>query len=115
MVADGEQAVQACREARFDVVLMDLSMPVLDGLTATEQIRRRYPTDALPIIAVTADAYQQTRRDCLEAGLTDLLVKPFTPAELRAAVASANTRREPAPELVRAASSSPFSTVLAAR
>ena len=81
---DGRQAVQRCRESRFDVILMDLQMPGMDGLEATAAIRQMQvdqdrPT---PIIAMTARAMRDDRQRCLEAGMDGFLAKPVDPKEL---------------------------------
>ncbi|MDW8398912.1 MAG: ATP-binding protein [Acetobacteraceae bacterium] len=87
LVANGEEALDALEEARFDLVLMDLNMPVLDGIEAAKlyQVqslgRRR-----VPILALTADATPEARRRCLEAGMAGCLTKPITPASLLEAV-----------------------------
>lgn len=87
LVADGEQALDALEEQSFDLVLMDVNMPVLDGIEATKlyQVqslgRRR-----VPIVALTADAMPDTQRRCLEAGMEACLIKPVTPAALLDAV-----------------------------
>ena len=84
--ANGLEAVQAIREQRFDIVLMDLHMPLLDGVGATLSIRAL--TDGVaatvPIIALTADAFVQTRERCLMAGMNDFLAKPVSPERLSA-------------------------------
>ena len=83
---NGVEAVQALRERRFDVVLMDLHMPLLDGVGATLSIRA-LPDGAaatVPIIALTADAFAQTRERCLMAGMNDFLAKPVSPERLSA-------------------------------
>ncbi|MGL6109412.1 MAG: ATP-binding protein [Rubrivivax sp.] len=83
---NGLEAVQAIREQRFDVVLMDLHMPLLDGVAATLSIRA-LPDGAaatVPIIALTADAFAQTRERCLMAGMNDFLAKPVSPEKLSA-------------------------------
>jgi hypothetical protein len=83
---NGMEAVHALRERRFDVVLMDLHMPVLDGVGATLAIRA-LPDGAaatVPIIALTADAFAQTRERCLMAGMNDFLAKPVSPDKLAA-------------------------------
>lgn len=62
---------------RPDLVLMDVGLPDLDGLTATQQIRTHAGMDTLPIIAVTASAMTGDRERCLEAGCDDYIAKPF--------------------------------------
>ena len=82
--ANGEEAVQAARQACFDLVLMDLHMPVLDGLGAARAIRALPNRSAatVPIVALTADALEQTRQRCLVAGMNDFLTKPVSPQKL---------------------------------
>jgi signal transduction histidine kinase/CheY-like chemotaxis protein len=83
---NGLEAVQAIREQRFDIVLMDLHMPLLDGVGATLSIRALPDGVAatVPIIALTADAFVQTRERCLMAGMNDFLAKPVSPERLSA-------------------------------
>ena len=85
---NGQEAVQAVRERRFDVVLMDLHMPVLDGVAATRAIRSLADPSAatVPIIALTADAFTDTREICLVAGMNDFLTKPVSPIKLAASL-----------------------------
>ena len=80
-VADGAQAVAALSSDSYDLILMDLRMPVLGGLDATLRLRAQGVTT--PIVALTADAFDEDRRACLTAGMTDFLVKPLTHAALR--------------------------------
>ena len=82
--ANGQEAVQAARQRHFDVVLMDLHMPLMDGLAATHAIRALADPRAatLPIIALTADAFPETRDRCLLAGMNDYLTKPVSPQKL---------------------------------
>ncbi len=82
--ANGTEAVQAARQQRFDVVLMDLHMPEMDGLAATQAIRALPDRAAatVPIVALTADAFEQTRDRCLMAGMNDFLTKPVSPQKL---------------------------------
>ena len=84
--ANGQEAVAAARERRFDVVLMDLHMPVLDGVGATKAIRALPDRAAatVPIVALTADAFEQARDRCLVAGMNDFLSKPVSPQKLAA-------------------------------
>jgi len=84
-VENGLEAVQAVQEHQFDIVLMDVHMPVMDGIAATEAIRQLdAQAAALPIAALTADAYADTRARCLSAGMDDVLVKPLGLPELDA-------------------------------
>jgi two-component system, sensor histidine kinase len=76
---DGRAAVLAVQQGDFDLVLMDLHMPELDGLAATRAVRALPGNKAtLPIIALTADAYAETRVRCLDAGMNGFLSKPVT-------------------------------------
>jgi signal transduction histidine kinase/CheY-like chemotaxis protein len=75
IVANGQEALDAMAAQRFDLVLMDCQMPVVDGLSSTSIARAR--GDKLPIIAVTANAMTGDRERCLEAGMDDYLSKPF--------------------------------------
>jgi PAS domain S-box-containing protein len=84
IVPNGREAVAALNAGRYDVVLMDVQMPELDGISATKQIRSS--GNKLPIIAMTAHAMSGDRERCLEAGMTGYIAKPFKPHELFAAV-----------------------------
>jgi len=76
-VADGAEAIQAIRMSEFDIVVMDMQMPVLDGLEATRAIRASDSDFAtLPIIALTADVLQEDHARFLSAGVTSVLTKP---------------------------------------
>ena len=82
---NGKEAASACEMRRYDLILMDCQMPVLDGLSATRQIRENeFRTGSLPvpIIAVTANAYDEDRKACIDAGMDDYLSKPFSPDQL---------------------------------
>ncbi|MBS4097134.1 MAG: response regulator [Sulfuricella sp.] len=80
---NGEVALQALENGSFDAVLMDLQMPVMDGLEATRRIRRDERFHDLPIIAMTAAVMQQDREACLAVGMNDHVAKPILPNELR--------------------------------
>jgi len=82
---NGEVAVRRVQSAHYDVVLMDMQMPVMDGVTATREIRKLAAFSAfsvLPIIAMTANAMQSDRERCLDAGMQDFVTKPIEPEEL---------------------------------
>jgi PAS domain S-box-containing protein len=89
-VEGGAEAVAAVAGRDFDVVLMDVRMPVVDGLEATRRIRALGGARArVPIVALTAQAFTEQVAECREAGMDDHLVKPFTPATLLAATVHA--------------------------
>ncbi|MBF0159948.1 MAG: PAS domain S-box protein [Magnetococcales bacterium] len=79
---NGVEAISRLESARYDVVLMDIQMPVMDGYTATRQIRRQPQLAHLPIIAMTANAMSKDRHQCLEAGMNDYVCKPIDKKEL---------------------------------
>ncbi|MBI4986200.1 MAG: PAS domain S-box protein [Rhodocyclales bacterium] len=84
VAADGAEAV-ACAQARsYDLILMDMQMPKMDGLAATRAIRALPAHRATPIIALTANAFAEDRQRCLDAGMNGHLGKPLTPAALAA-------------------------------
>ena len=87
LAANGQQAVELLRWQAFDCVLMDLQMPVLDGLQATRQIKALPHGRTVPVIAVTANASEHDRSRCLDAGMVDYVSKPFDPARLYDTVA----------------------------
>lgn len=77
---DGQQALDAVQDTVFDVVFMDVMMPVMDGLTATKKLREMGFT--APILGLTANAMQHHREACFEAGMNDHIAKPFRPADI---------------------------------
>ena len=74
--ADGLQAVELAHSEHPDLILMDISLPELDGLDATRQIRASAETHQIPIIALTAHAFKEDREQCLAAGCNDYDIKP---------------------------------------
>ena len=81
---NGQQAVDAVRSDSFDGVLMDMQMPIMDGLEATRMIRSDAAFATLPIIAMTANVLPGDVRDCIEAGMNDHIAKPIDPLDLYA-------------------------------
>ncbi|OYU68357.1 MAG: histidine kinase, partial [Burkholderiales bacterium PBB5] len=81
---DGRQAVQRATERAYDLVLMDMQMPDIDGLQATRQIRALDAYRHTPILAMTANAFADDRQRCLDAGMNDHVTKPVDPRALQA-------------------------------
>ena len=82
-VADnGQIALDMLRSSSYDIVLMDMQMPIMDGPTATLAIRKNPELTDLPIVAMTANAMQQDRERCSEVGMNDFITKPIEPREL---------------------------------
>ena len=78
-VANGQEAVDAVVQRPYDVVFMDMQMPVMDGLQATREICRLFPADQRPrIIAMTANALPEDQKLCMEAGMDDYVIKPIS-------------------------------------
>ncbi len=75
-------SVMTCEAGQFDLVLMDLHMPELDGYEATRILREEWSADELPIIAVTADVLQEDKQHCLRVGMNDHLAKPVEQDQL---------------------------------
>jgi len=85
VAGNGLEALAALERSTYDLVLMDVQMPELDGLEATRQIRARWPAPSGPrIAAMTANAMAGDRELCLAAGMDDYISKPIRPAELEA-------------------------------
>jgi len=84
---NGAEAVEKVAQDSFSLMLIDLQMPVMDGLEATRRIRAREEAAGLPrlpIIGMTAYPFNGNRERCLEAGMDDFVTKPFEPADLKA-------------------------------
>jgi CheY-like chemotaxis protein/HPt (histidine-containing phosphotransfer) domain-containing protein len=81
VAGDGAQAVTQCANQGFDLILMDLQMPVMDGLSAARELRAR--GIRTPIVAMTANAFAEDKAECLSAGMDDFLTKPVDPGLLQ--------------------------------
>jgi CheY-like chemotaxis protein/anti-sigma regulatory factor (Ser/Thr protein kinase) len=79
---NGEQAVALASANPYDLILMDMQMPVMDGLSATRAIRQLPGHKATPIVAMTANVFSEDRAHCLAAGMCDFLPKPIDPLRL---------------------------------
>jgi CheY-like chemotaxis protein len=88
IASNGSEALEALEKAHYDLVLMDLQMPVMDGFEAAIEIRRREQATGVhvPIIAITANALPADREACFAAGMDDHVAKPVTLSELRRVV-----------------------------
>lgn len=76
MAEDGEQGINMAKTNKYDLILMDCNMPVIDGFEATQKIRENGLTD-IPIIALTAYALEGDQEKCLQAGMNDFISKPI--------------------------------------
>jgi CheY-like chemotaxis protein len=81
-VANGLEALKALEKKDYDLILMDVQMPEMDGYEATAAIRKGYVKPSIPIIGLTANAMKGDREKCIEAGMDDYLSKPMRPAML---------------------------------
>jgi CheY-like chemotaxis protein len=79
---NGRVALEKAIASSYDIVLMDMQMPVMDGLTATAEMRRIERLRSLPIVAMTANAMQADKDACIAAGMNDHLAKPIEPDDL---------------------------------
>jgi len=85
VVDSGAEALEAVRRNTYDLIIMDIQMPEMDGYEATKEIRRiEGTTKHVPIVALTANALQGDREKCLSAGMDEYISKPFRAAELEA-------------------------------
>lgn len=87
LVENGREAVEVCRSRIFDLILMDIQMPEMDGLEATRRIKAQWePHERIPIIALTANTDVKTRDDCEQAGMDEVMTKPIRRGSLLAGV-----------------------------
>ena len=99
---DGEQALIKARETSYAAILMDMQMPTLNGVKATQQIRELPARQETPILAMTANAFAEDRARCFEAGMNDFIAKPFNPEGLYAILLKWLERRSDCPNDRRA-------------
>ena len=97
VAGNGLEAIQALERQTYDLILMDVQMPEMDGLEATRQIIARWGDGRPRIVAMTADAMQGDREKCLEAGMDDYVTKPIRTPELIAAMQATDRRDGPDP------------------
>ena len=93
-VADGEQALAAATTTRFDIILMDISMPVMDGVTATAHLRERGLMDHTPVIALTAQAAPNRIQALRDLGMAEVVIKPAHPLQLDRIMRQLVSRRD---------------------
>ena len=96
VAVDGCEAVDKVAAGHFDLILMDLQMPNMDGIEATRQIRAMPGLGGVPIVAMTANVFAEDRANCLAAGMNDFLAKPSPPGQLFSTVLKALNQREEA-------------------
>ena len=82
LAENGQQAVDLTHDTQFDLILMDIQMPIMDGITAARHIRQYYSAQEVPIVAMTAQAMANDKNECLQAGMNDYLSKPVRKKEL---------------------------------
>jgi len=96
LAENGQVALDKVRTAQYDIVLMDMQMPVMDGVTATQEIRKDARFIDLPVVAMTANAMQGDRERCMAAGMNDHVAKPIEPEDLWKALLKWIKPRNPA-------------------
>ncbi|HEU4815220.1 PAS domain S-box protein [Janthinobacterium sp.] len=110
---NGEEALDLLRQTQFDCVLMDVQMPLMDGLQATRHIRADPQLAHLRVLAMTATATSEDRVRCLDAGMDDFISKPIQPAMMYQTIASWLPARETPPPPARNRAAPAFKTTLA--
>ena len=88
LAEDGQQALERCRQNRYDLILMDMQLPNLNGVDATRAIRAGSLNVDTPILALTANAFEEDRQACIQAGMNDHVAKPVDPERLYATLLS---------------------------
>jgi CheY-like chemotaxis protein len=79
---NGEEAVQQCQKTRFDLIFMDIHMPVMNGLEACKTIQTLEGYEDVPVVAMSGSGFESQKRECFEAGMVDFMIKPFVKQDL---------------------------------
>ncbi len=97
IAGNGQEVIESLERQRYDIILMDVHMPVMDGLEATRRIIAKYPDTRPRIIAMTANAMLEGREECIAAGMDDYISKPVRRETIEAAILRSLTRTENSP------------------
>jgi CheY-like chemotaxis protein len=111
VASNGAEGVAACQQRQFDIVLMDLQMPVMDGMTATRMIRASETSGHIPVIALTANAMTGDRELCEAAGMDGYLTKPIEVERLRNILSKFGLEKPDAPGAPSAPTDAPDPTL----